>query len=137
MQYRTHEDGPLTTIRIEPGAVVVEMLFDLPGCHTRLHAHTFDHTMHCVSGRARIEIDGDVSIVGPGDSYLVEAHKQHAVWPLALDTVLRCVHEHADIHPNKAGDGIPAEWLQRLTTPPASPSAPETIHLDWNLDVAQ
>lgn len=115
MQYRSQPDAPLTSIRIEPGQVVVSMLFDLPGCHTRLHAHTFDHTMHCDAGRARIEIDGVESIVGPGDSYLVEAHKQHAVQPLALDTVLRCVHEHADIHPDKAGDGIPMEWLDRLT----------------------
>ena len=44
MQYRTHEDGPLTTIRIEPGAVVVEMFFDLPGSFTRMHAHSFDGT---------------------------------------------------------------------------------------------
>ncbi len=115
MQYRTHDDGPLTTIRIEPGAVVVEMLFDLPICHTRLHSHTFDHTMHCVRGAARIMIDGKASEVTAGDSYLVEAHKQHGVWPLEFDTLLRCVHEHADIDPSKAGDGIPLEWLDRLT----------------------
>lgn len=115
MQYRTHEDGPLTTIGILPGAVVVTMRFDLPGCHTRLHSHAFDHTMHCDAGRARIEIDGVASIIGPGDSYMVAAHKQHKVDPLALDTVLRCVHEHADIHPDHAGDGIPLEWLERLT----------------------
>jgi quercetin dioxygenase-like cupin family protein len=114
--YRPHADGPLTTISVRPGAVEVAMLYDLPGCHTRLHAHTFDHVMHCDAGRARIEIDGQVSIVGPGDTYLVEAHKQHSVVPLALDTVLRCVHEHADIDPAKTdGHGIPMEWLDRLT----------------------
>jgi quercetin dioxygenase-like cupin family protein len=116
MKYRTHEDGPLTEIHIEPGAVVVTMTFDVPGCHTRLHSHTFDHWMECLSGRARIEIDGDVRIVNPGDRYLVEAHKHHSVNPLGLDTVLRCVHEHADIHPSKMdGQGIPLEWLYRLT----------------------
>lgn len=113
--YRPHEGGPLTTISIEPGAVVVTMAFDLPGCHTRLHSHTFDHVMHCDAGRARIEIDGVQSIVGPGDSYTVEAHKRHGVQPLSLDTVLRCVHEHADIHPDNALDGVPLEWLHRLT----------------------
>ena len=115
MQYRTHDDGPLTSIWIEPGRVVVEMLFDQPGCHTRLHSHTFDHWMECVSGRARVEIDGVETIVGPGDRYLVKAHKRHGVWPLASDTVLRCVHEHADVHPDRAGEGIPLEWLDRLT----------------------
>ncbi|SNT29231.1 hypothetical protein SAMN06265795_12260 [Noviherbaspirillum humi] len=116
MKYRTHDDGPLTSISVVPGAVVIEMDFDVPGCHTRLHAHTFDHWMECVRGSARVEIDGIESIVGPGDRYLVEAHKKHAVHPLALDTLLRCVHEHADIHPDKTdGEGIPLEWLQRLT----------------------
>lgn len=115
MEYRTHDDGPLTTISIEPGAVIVTMAFDQPASHTKLHAHTFDHWMECVSGLARIEIDGVAQIVRPGDRYMVEAHKQHSVTPLALDTVLRCVHEHADIHPDKAGNGIPLEWLKRLT----------------------
>lgn len=115
MQYRTHEDGPLTTIRIEPGAVVVEMEFDLPGSFTQMHAHTFDHWMECVRGSARILIDGVQTIVRKGDRYLVEAHKQHGCWPLEADTLLRCVHEHADIHPDGASDGIPLEWLTRLT----------------------
>jgi mannose-6-phosphate isomerase-like protein (cupin superfamily) len=116
MQYRSHEDGPLTTISIEPGAVVITMLYDLPACYTRLHAHTFDHWMECVQGAARIAIDGQASIVRAGDRYLVEAHKQHSVHPLSLDTMLRCVHEHADIHPAKTdGRGIPLEWLDRLT----------------------
>ena len=115
MQYRTNADGPLTTIHIEIGTVVIEMLFDVPGCFARLHSHTFPHTMTCVHGMARIEIDGVESIVREGETYLVEAHKQHGVWPLAIDTVLRCKHEHADIHPDQAGSGIPLEWLDRLT----------------------
>ena len=115
MHYRTHDDGPLTTIRIEPGAVVVEMEFDLPICHTRLHSHAFDHWMECVRGSAQIMIDGQAFVVRTGDQYLVEAHKQHGVWPLEPDTLLRCRHEHADIHPDKAGEGIPLEWLERLT----------------------
>jgi len=115
MEYRTHEDGPLTSIRIEPGAVVVEMNFDRPISHTRLHAHTFDHWMECVSGSAQIMIDGQAFIVKAGDRYMVEAHKKHGVWPLEPGTVLRCRHEHADIHPDGAKEGVPLEWLDRLT----------------------
>lgn len=116
MQYRTHDDGPLTTISIEPGAVVVTMEFDQPGSHTRLHSHTFDHWMECASGSARIVIDEHQSVVRAGDCYMVAAHKRHGVWPLESGTVLRCVHEHADIHPDKKPlDGIPIEWLHRLT----------------------
>lgn len=115
MQYRTHDDGPLTTIRIEPGAVVVEMAFDMPESFCRLHSHTFDHWMECVQGSALVEIDGAGRVVRTGDTYMVEAHKKHGVRPLEVGTILRCRHEHADIHPDKAGDGIPDEWLKRLT----------------------
>lgn len=114
MQYRTHADGPLTTITVEPGAVVVTMDFDVPGAFTQMHRHAFDHWMTCISGSARIVIDGVQTIVRPGDRYLVEAHKEHGVWPLESGTVLRCVHENADIHPDKAQAGIPLEWLERL-----------------------
>ena len=116
MQYRTYADGPLTTITVEPGRVCIRMDFDRFGDHTRLHSHAFDHWMECISGSARIVIDGEQTIVRKGDRYLVEAHKQHGVWPLESGTVLRCIHEHADIHPdNINGDGIPIEWLRRLT----------------------
>jgi len=102
MQYRTHEDGPLTDISIEPGAVVVTMTFDRPGDYTQLHSHAFDHEMQ--------------TVLNEGGSYLVEAHKQHGIWPLASGTVLRCVHHHEDIHPDmKPEDGVPIEWLHRLT----------------------
>lgn len=115
MQYRNHDDGPLTSIRIEPGAVVVEMLFDMPESFTRLHAHTFDHWMECVIGSALIEIEGEGRMVQAGDRYEVKAHKRHGVRPMQVGTVLRCRHEHPDIHPDGARDGIPAEWLNRLT----------------------
>jgi len=118
MQYRTHEDGPLTDISIEPGAVIVTMTFDRPGDHTKLHSHAFDHEMQCVRGAARILIDDVQKILREGENYMVEAHKQHGVWPLASGTVLRCVHHHDDIHPDmKPEDGIPIEWLRRLTDP--------------------
>lgn len=115
MQYRTHDDGPLTTITVEPGAVVVEMNFDMPESFVRLHAHTFDHWMECVKGQALVEVEGAGRVVKTGDRYLVEAHKRHGVRPLELGTVLRCRHKHADIHPDGARDGIPPEWLARLT----------------------
>lgn len=113
--YRTHEDGALTTITIEPGAVVVTMLFDLPATYTKLHSHTFDHWMECIKGSAMIIIDDVRTVIRVGDKYMVEAGKHHEVFPLESDTVLRCVHEHADIHPDNATEGIPLEWLHRLT----------------------
>ena len=115
MQYRTHDDGPLTTIRIEPGAVVVEMDFDMPESFVRLHAHTFDHWMECVKGAAWITLGETSQVISAGDRYMVEAHQRHGVRPLSVGTVLRCRHEHPDIHPDGARDGIPAEWLERLT----------------------
>lgn len=116
MQYRTQPDGPLTTISVHPGCIRVQMDFDVPGAHTKLHSHTFAHWMTCTQGAARIVIDGVQTIVRAGDRYLVAAHQQHGVWPLESGTVLLCDHEHADIHPDKVdGEGIPIEWLHRLT----------------------
>lgn len=115
MQYRNHDDGPLTSIRIEPGAVVIEMEFDMPESYIKLHSHTFDHWMECVKGLAIVEIEGAGRVVQAGDKYLVAAHQRHGVRPLQVGTVLRCWHEHPDIHPDGAKGGIPAEWLERLT----------------------
>lgn len=116
MQYRTHEDGPLTSIWLEVGKICVEMKFDHPGAYTRMHSHSFDHWMECISGSARIFIDDKESIIKAGDRYLVEAHKHHGLWPLESNTIVRCVHEHDDIDPSKVDkDSIPIEWLHRLT----------------------
>ena len=131
MQYRTHDDGPLTTISVEPGAVRISMLFDSPGAHARLHAHTFDHTMIVKRGSVRIEIAGVASITHVGDTYLVEAHKRHSVHPLTLGAEVDCLHEHADIHPDRAHAGIPMEWLHRLTTAPKASEPEDQIILDW------
>jgi mannose-6-phosphate isomerase-like protein (cupin superfamily) len=70
--------------------------------------------MECVTGSALVEIEDAGRMVKAGDRYLVEAHKRHSVRPLELGTVLRCVHEHADIQPG-SDELIPIEWLHRLT----------------------
>lgn len=115
MQYRNHDDGPLTTIRIEPGAVVIEMEFDMPESFVRLHSHTFDHWMECVKGSALISIEAEGMHVKEGDRYFVAANKKHGVRPLQVGTILRCVHESADVSPDGCKNGIPEEWLTRLT----------------------
>jgi hypothetical protein len=116
-EYRSHADSPLTTLSIEPGAVVVTMLFDQPNSHTRLHSHTFDHWMEVVSGTVLIELDGVRSIRRAGERYLVEAHKRHSVVPLSLDALVRCVHENPQVHPDNVDPhlGVPYEWVGRLT----------------------
>ncbi len=115
MQYRNHDDGPLTTITIEPGAVVIELFFDMPESFVRLHSHAFPHWMECVEGQALVEIDGAGRVVSAGERYMVEAHKRHGVRPLHVGVRMRCRHEHPDIHPDGAREGIPPEWLTRLT----------------------
>lgn len=118
MLYRTHEGGPLTEITIEPGAVIVTMTFDRPGDFTEGHRHAFDHDMEVKSGRFLMLLDGVPSVVEAGRRVTVPAGALHGGRALALDTVVRCVHRHADIHPDKTdGEGIPLEWLTRLTIP--------------------
>lgn len=115
MQYRNHDDGPLITITVGDGVIVISMLFDMPESFVRLHEHTFDHDMICRAGSALIEIDGQISVVQVGQTYKVAAGQRHGVRPLQVGTILECRHEHADIHPDGAKDGIPEEWLLRLT----------------------
>ncbi len=118
---RVHEDGAAVTYRQdEPGWIVVRLRYDLPGSHTRLHAHAFDHWMRCISGAAWIEIDEMPRILGPGDEYLVEAHRRHRVVPLTANTVLDCRHPVRRANGIRdpdafAPDGIPIEWLKGLT----------------------
>ena len=119
--YRTQPDGPLTEVSHDrAGWIIVTLTYDLPGSETRLHVHRFDHWMTCVSGAARVEIDGEARIVRAGQRYLVEAGKAHGVVPLASNTVLLCEHEirtaNGETMPEAfSPDGIPVEWLQRLT----------------------
>ncbi|HVJ54883.1 MAG TPA: hypothetical protein VM689_20655 [Aliidongia sp.] len=118
---RLHEDGAAVSYRQdEPGWIVVRLSYDLPGAHTRLHSHRFDHWMRCITGLAWVDIEGDARILRPGDEYLVEAHRRHRVLPLAADTVLDCRHEirrENGLHDPAAftADGIPLEWLRGLT----------------------
>ena len=114
MIYRATDDGPLTSIAVQRGRIVIDLRFDLPGCSTKLHAHTFDHMMTCLSGAARVSIDDESRTMVAGDTYLVAAHKQHAIVPLSIETVLQCVHENPDID-ERGLEGIPLEWLRRLT----------------------
>ena len=116
MRYRLTEDGPEHDIRIVPGAVIVDLIFDRPGQPIKLHRHTFDHVMTCKRGAARIVLDGMQRILKPGESTTVELGVSHSLFSLSSDTVVECRHEHADIHPDKMdGAGIPLEWLDRLT----------------------
>jgi hypothetical protein len=118
---RLHQDGAAVSYRQdEPGWIVVRLSYDLPGAHTRLHAHAFDHWMRCIAGIAWIDIDDAAHILRPGDEYKVEAHRRHRVLPLAAGTVLDCRHEirrENGAHDPKAfsAEGIPLEWLRRLT----------------------
>lgn len=113
-ELRLEPEGPLSFCEIVPGAVRIVMNFDRPNCQVRLHSHTFDHVMECLSGLASIELEGAAQIISAGQSVLVEAHKRHSIRALQPGTVLRCVHENADIIDDKS-DSIPVEWILRLT----------------------
>jgi len=115
IEYKTHDNGPITSIHVEVGAVIVTMTFNSLLEFTPMHSHAFDHWMECVKGAAVISIDGIDTVVRAGDKYLVEAHKEHSAKPLESFTVLRCVHENSEVDPSKCEEGIPLEWVNRLT----------------------
>ena len=124
-ELRLEENGPLSYMEVVPGAVCIVMVFDGPNQSVKLHSHSFDHMMRCEAGRACITIDDLTRIVTAGDEYMVEAHKRHAVRSLQPGTTLRCIHENADIA-GEEGEGIPAEWIYRLTDPPSAEEFAET-----------
>lgn len=98
------------------------MEFDGLNQFVRLHSHTFDHWMECVKGSAVITIDDVSRIVSAGDRYMVEAHKRHGVQCFVPGTILKCTHESDDIKEVSA-EGVPAEWIFRLTDSTALASA--------------
>lgn len=113
--YRQHENGPATTIRIEPGAVVVKMEADVFPCWVPMHDHTFDHFLHVVSGRVHLALDGKTRSAKAGEKMLVEKHSRHSLVFAEPGTVAECRHENETIDPEKAFDGIPVEWVRSLT----------------------
>jgi mannose-6-phosphate isomerase-like protein (cupin superfamily) len=121
--YRVTPDGPLAVVEHDrPGWICVRLTYDRLGALTHLHRHAFDHWMTCISGAALVEIDGDKRLVQAGERYLVERGKAHGVVPLSSDTVLLCEHEiraeNGALDPDAfSPDGIPVEWIARLTEP--------------------
>lgn len=119
MKYRTHEDGPETEIRIVPGAVLVSMHFDLPGCYTRLHSHAYGHWMHVDEGAIRLQLGQEESFRKKGERFFVPAHVQHGLWAAASNTRVTCSHEDESITADDAAsvkdEGVRLEWLWRLT----------------------
>lgn len=118
---RLHDKGPLTEIsQARPGWVSIVMTFDLPGSHVAGHAHSFDHDMTVDCGALRCVVEGAESVVTAGQTVTIAAHKRHSMWSLRSGTVARCEHEiryeNGALMPDAfSPEGIPAEWVARLT----------------------
>lgn len=119
--YRLHAAGPWHDIRQDrPGKVYVIMRFPEPLLEVPGHIHAFDHVMRVAAGIVRVTVDGASTIYRAGAEVMVPAGVRHAVQALAPDTVVECEHDvraaNGEIDPEAfSPDGIPLEWITRLT----------------------
>ncbi len=118
--------GPSVEIDQErPGWISIRLTFAEPGDFIKLHKHAFDHWMEGVEGAAllQLHLTGEPRLILPGDSILIPAHAHHGARAVRRGTVLRCAHEiraeNGELYPEAfASDGIPSEWVGRLTERP-------------------
>jgi hypothetical protein len=120
-QYRTHANGPLVTLKHDvPGKIGVSMLFDMPTREVEMHSHAFDHVMNIIKGPVRIYAGNECHVLNTGDLFTVPAHVKHGLVPMTLDAQVDCDHdiryENGDLFPKAFNsEGVPKEWLDRLT----------------------
>ncbi len=86
--YRQHDSGPLTTIRVEPGAVVVRMEADQWPCIIKMHSHAFDHWLGMVSGSAELSLGGKTEHISAGQRALAASAVTEIQSGLVLNTSL-------------------------------------------------
>ena len=67
--------------------MTVEVNFDT-GAVGEIHSHVHRQASYCVSGSFRVDIDGEVSIISAGDSFLVEPNLDHGVECLSAGTLI-------------------------------------------------
>lgn len=107
-------------IHDRPGWITVRLEFDNAGERIDPHIHCFAHAMEVESGAALADLDGERHVVSAGETLTVPAHVRHGIVPLKAGTVVACQHEirkeNGEHDPSAfSTDGIPLEWLQRLT----------------------
>ncbi|MBC2595531.1 cupin domain-containing protein [Ruficoccus amylovorans] len=52
-----------------------------PGSHSRPHYHPMaEESYYLLEGRARIELDGEVMLLEPGDAALIRPGQHHQIW---------------------------------------------------------
>ncbi|MGE9292947.1 MAG: cupin domain-containing protein [Puniceicoccales bacterium] len=66
-----------------------------PGASSRPHYHPIsEESFYVLEGRGRVELDGDLGTIEPGDTILVRPGQHHQIWTLGDETlvmILTCV----------------------------------------------
>lgn len=111
-----------------PGIITVRLEFDAPGEPIAPHVHCFGHTMRVEAGAAKADFDGQCHILRAGEELFIPADVSHGIMPLMGGTVVSCEHEirkeNGEHDPQAfSEDGIPVEWLMRLTKGPWGPTS--------------
>lgn len=105
-----------------PGWLSLRLTFPNVGEIVRGHVHLFDHLMTVERGCLQLNCDGRIRTLSPKESVLISRGISHSLRALKRDTVALCEHEirheNGELYPDAfTSDGIPVEWVQRLTVP--------------------
>ncbi len=72
------------------------------------HVHDYDHFSFLQSGRARVEIDGDVSEHEAPALLTIKAGRLHIITAIT-DVVWHCIHATTETDPDKVDDALRGE----------------------------
>jgi quercetin dioxygenase-like cupin family protein len=73
-----------------PNLMVVAFGFEAVGAEGKLHNHVHVQSTFVESGRFRFTIDGDVTEVGPGDSFVIPSNAVHGCVCLEPGRLVDC-----------------------------------------------
>ncbi|MEK6712002.1 MAG: cupin domain-containing protein [Nitrospinota bacterium] len=59
-----------------------------PGCKVPRHSHIHEQISHCLRGRLRFDVDGEVVEIGPGETLLIPPHVPHSAEVVGEETVI-------------------------------------------------
>jgi quercetin dioxygenase-like cupin family protein len=80
----------------DPALMVVDFTFEAKGAEGKPHHHPHVQSTYVKSGRFRFTIDGVVSEVGPGDSFVIPSNAEHGCVCLEPGTLIDCFTPRRD-----------------------------------------
>ena len=92
----TGENATRQVLADHPDMMMVAFRFGKAGAEGALHNHPHVQSTFVKSGRYRFSVDGEISEVGPGDSFVVPSGATHGCVCLDPGTLIDCFTPRRD-----------------------------------------